>query len=157
MMMVLGLFVFSLKTAPYQQLERENTFRHQKVGRVGSSPQYQYTGPDEEPVTLSGTLYPEVTGGDISLAALRAMAFSGTAWPLIEGTGHVYGMFVITALKQTRTEFFSDGKAKKIEFTLQLKKVNEDILSGLRDYAGRAEKMASDYAGKLTGMAKKML
>lgn len=149
MMMVLGLFVFSLKTVPYQQLERENTFRHQKIGRVGSSPQYQYTGPDEEPVTLSGTLYPEVTGGDISLAALRTMAFSGKAWPLIEGTGTVYGMFVITALKQTRTEFFSDGKAKKIEFTLQLKKVSDDILSGLKGYASQAEKYIADAAGKL--------
>lgn len=132
-----------------QQLERENTFWHQKVGRVGSSPQYQYTDPDEEPATLSGALYPEVTDGDISLAALRAMAFSGKAWPLIEGTATVYGMFVITSMKQTWAEFFSDGKAKKIEFTLSLKKAGDDILSPAGDYAERTEEMVSGYAGKL--------
>ena len=139
MMMILGLFVFTLKTAPYQQLERENTFRHNKAERVGTAPVYQYTGPDEEPVTLSGTLYPEVTGGDVSLAALRAMAYTGKAWPLIEGTGTVYGMFVITSLKQTRAEFFSDGKARKIDFVLSLKKVSDDLLENLTDYAGQAE------------------
>jgi len=139
MMMILGMFVFTLKTAPYQQLERENTFRHNKAERVGTAPVYQYTGPDEEPVTLSGTLYPEVTGGDVSLAALRAMAYTGKAWPLIEGTGTVYGMFVITGLKQTRAEFFSDGKARKIDFVLSLKKVSDDLLENLTDYAGQAE------------------
>lgn len=149
MMMILGMYVFALKTAPYQQLERENSFRHVKAERVGAAPRYQYTGPDEEPITLSGTLYPEVSGGDISLAALRAMAYTGKAWPLIEGTGTVYGMFVITGLKQTRAEFFSDGKARKIDFTLTLKKVSDDLLENLSDYAGQAESYLSDAFSKI--------
>lgn len=144
MMMILGMFVFTLKTAPYQQMERENTFRHNKAGRVGRAPAYQYTGPDEEPVTLSGTLYPEVTGGDVSLAALRAMAYTGKAWPLIEGTGTVYGMFVIAGLKQTRAEFFSDGKARKIDFSLTLKKVSTDLLENINEYTERGGKILSD-------------
>lgn len=149
MMMILGMFVFTLKTSPYQQLERDNTFRHAKADRVGAAPRYQYTGPDEEPVTLSGTLYPEVTGGDVSLAALRAMAYTGKAWPLIEGTGTVYGMFVIAGLKQTRKEFFSDGKAKQIDFTLSLKKVSDDILEGLNEYADQAEHYLTNTFGNI--------
>ncbi|MDK1707004.1 phage tail protein [Serratia marcescens] len=144
MMMILGMFVFMLKTVPFQQLERGNTFRHAKAERVGASPRYQYIGPDEEPVTLSGTLYPEVTGGDISLAVLRAMAYTGKAWPLIDGAGLVFGMFVITGLKQTQAEFFSDGKARKIDFTLTLKKVNEDPLEHLGEYVDQAEQGLSD-------------
>ncbi|HGE8506339.1 TPA: phage tail protein, partial [Serratia marcescens] len=53
--------------------------------------------------------------------------------PLIEGTGVIYGMFVIDSITETRTEFFADGKAKKIEFTLSLKKVSEDVREGLAD------------------------
>ncbi|MBS3892286.1 phage tail protein [Serratia marcescens] len=143
MMMILGMFVFMLKTAPYQQFERGNVFRHAKSDRVGASPHYQYVGPDEEPITLSGTLYPEVSGGDISLAMLRAMAYTGKPWPLIEGTGSVFGMFVIAGLKQTRAEFFSDGKARKIEFTLTLKKVSEDLLEHLSEYSDQAEQKLS--------------
>ncbi|MGQ7950994.1 phage tail protein, partial [Providencia huashanensis] len=45
----------------------------------------------------------------------------------IEGTGTIYGMYVITNLVTDRTEFFTDGKAKKIDFTLSLSRVNEDV------------------------------
>lgn len=36
-------------------------------------------------------------------------------------------MFVITGISETRTEFFKDGKARKIEFSLSLEKVSEDL------------------------------
>lgn len=131
MMMIYGMFVFMLNTTPYQTLSREMGWRHVKNDRVGKSAKWQYIGAGEDSITLDGVLYPEVTGGDISLEALRTLAYAGRAWPLIEGTGMIYGMFVIESLNETRTEFFSDGKARKIEFTLSLKKVSEDIREGL--------------------------
>lgn len=131
MMMILGLFVFQLNTAPYQSLGLESSWRHVKNDRVGKSPSYQYIGPGEDKITLSGILLPEITGGDISLAALRTMAYTGKAWPLIEGTGGIYGMFAITNISETRTEFFMDGKARKIEFSLSLEKVSEDLREAL--------------------------
>ncbi|WP_253276694.1 phage tail protein [Yersinia bercovieri] len=114
-------------------LVRVRTFRHVNNSRVGKSPRYQYIGPGEDKITLGGTLYPEVTGGDVSLAALRTMAYTGKAYPLIEGTGGIYGMFVITGISETRTEFFKDGKARKIEFSLSLEKVSEDLREMLAD------------------------
>ncbi|OSK09070.1 putative bacteriophage tail fiber protein U [Escherichia coli M056] len=149
MMMILGSFIFALSTTPYQQFSRENSWRHAKAERVGASPCWQFLGADEEPVTLSGTLYPEITGGDVSLLALRAMGYTGKPWPLIEGTGAVLGMFVITGLKQTRTEFFSDGKARKIDFTLTLKKVNRDLLEGINTYTARGGQILKDIAGDI--------
>lgn len=133
MMMILGMFPFALQTTPYQTSNQSNTWRHVKNDRVGKSPRYQYIGPDEEPITLSGTLYPEISGGDVSLAILETMAYTGRAWPLIEGTGKIYGMYVIDGLTQNRTEFFQDGKARKIDFTLSLKKVSEDIREKLAE------------------------
>lgn len=133
MMMILGMFPFALQTTPYQTSNQSNTWRHVKNDRVGKSPRYQYIGPDEEPITLSGTLYPEISGGDVSLTTLETMAYTGRAWPLIEGTGKIYGMYVIDGLIQNRTEFFQDGKARKIDFTLSLKKVSEDIREKLAE------------------------
>ena len=133
MMMILGMFPFSLQTTPYQSANKTNSWRHVKNDRVGKSPRYQYIGPDEEPITLSGTLYPEISGGDVSLVMLETMAFSGRPWPLIEGTGRIYGMYVIEQITQNRTEFFKDGKAKKIDFTLNLKRVSEDIREKLAE------------------------
>lgn len=131
MMMIYGMFVFMRQTAPYQSLEQQTEFRHAKNDRIGKSAKWQYIGAGEDTITLTGTLYPEITGGDVSLSALRTMAYSGKAWPLIEGTGTIYGMFAITNIRENRTEFMSDGKAQKIEFTLTLKKQSEDIREGL--------------------------
>ncbi|MEH2749447.1 phage tail protein, partial [Klebsiella pneumoniae] len=81
----------------------------------------------ENQLTLGGLLYPEITGGNLSLGAVSAMAYTGLAWPLIDGVGSIYGMYVITGLQETHQEFDRFGKAKKIEFTLTLQRVDEDI------------------------------
>ncbi|EMF7617551.1 TPA: phage tail protein, partial [Providencia stuartii] len=54
----------------------------------------------------------------------------------------IYGMYVITNLVTDRTEFFSDGKAKKIDFTLSLSRVNEDV----------RERLAGVDVGELLGV-----
>lgn len=126
MMMALGLFVFMRQTTPYQTVEQQAGWRHPSNSRVGLRPATQFTGQDDETLTLSGTLLPAFTGGTLSLEALRLMADTGMAWPLIEGTGFIYGLFVITALSKTRTLFFADGAARRVEFTLSLKRVDDN-------------------------------
>ena len=148
MMMVLGLFVFQLRTVPYQQLQYQRNWRHVTNNRVNHRPTTQFLGPDNDQLTLSGVLMPEVTGGRWSLLALELMAEQGKAWPLIEGGGTIYGMYVIESLNQTKSEFFSSGEARKIEFSLGLKRVDEslsemfgslnDQLSSLQDSAAAA-------------------
>ncbi|CEL81901.1 phage tail protein [Klebsiella pneumoniae] len=132
MMMVFGLFVFELRTLPYQQLQLSRNWRHVKNDRVGRSPKWQYVGAGENQLTLGGLLYPEITGGNLSLGAISTMAYTGLAWPLIDGVGSIYGMYVITGLQETHQEFDRYGKAKKIEFTLSLQRVDEDIREGLQ-------------------------
>lgn len=126
MMMAIGLFVFGLHTVPYQQLQRQMSWRHPSVSRVGKRPARQFTGPGDDSITLSGVLYPELTGGKISLMALTAMADEGKSWPLIEGTGLFYGLFVIEEVSQTDSVFFPDGSPRKIEFSLKLTRVDDE-------------------------------
>lgn len=127
MMMIYGMFVFMRTTAPYQSLEQNGEFRHVKNDRVNKSAKWQYIGAGENTITLTGLLYPEITGGDTSLTALWTMAYAGKAWPLIEGTGMIYGMYAVKSIRVNRTEFLPDGKAQKIEFTLSLQLQSEDI------------------------------
>ena len=132
MMMVFGLFVFELRTLPYQQLQLSRNWRHVKNDRVGRSAKWQYVGAGENQLTLGGLLYPEITGGNLSLGAVSTMAYTGLAWPLIDGIGSIYGMYVITGLQETHQEFDRYGKAKKVEFTLSLQRVDEDIRERLQ-------------------------
>ncbi len=70
MMMVYGMFVFELKTLPHQQLQQHKTWRHVKNERINRSASWQYIGAGDDQITLSGVLYPEITGGEVSLSVL---------------------------------------------------------------------------------------
>ena len=125
MMMSLGLFVFSLQTASYQELQRVTNWRHPSNSRVGDSPAYQFTGKGEDVITLKGTIAHELTGNRTPLELVRQMANTGKAYTLIEGTGKIYGLVVIDDLDETRSVLFRDGAARKTEFTLKLTIVRE--------------------------------
>lgn len=114
MMLALGLFVFMRQTLPYQTMQRDSTFRWPSNARMGKRNAFQYTGPENDTITISGELFPEITGGTLSLSAVRLMAEQGKAWPLIDGTGMIYGMFVINSVSETGTLFFTrtDHRAK---------------------------------------------
>ncbi|PHM40419.1 tail assembly protein [Xenorhabdus szentirmaii] len=61
------------------------------------------------------------------------MADSGKAWSLIDGSGSIYGMFVIESIDETKTEFMSGGAARKISFTLTLRRVDNNLFEMLGD------------------------
>jgi len=153
MMMTLGFFVFDLKTAPYQQLQRQTAWRLAAVQRVGARPLYQFIGSDEDTITLSGTLYPQITAGRITLDGLRQMANTGKGWPLIEGTGQFFGNWTITGVNETATHYLRDGSPQKIEFTLNLTRVDETdpslLATGLNALAVGA---TGALAGKLNSV-----
>lgn len=128
MMLALGLFVFEMGTLPYQEFQQRIAWRHPSNSRVGKRPARQFTGPDDEIITLSGTLLPELTGGALALDLLRYMGDTGEAWCLVEGTGRVYGFFVIESLDIKKDHFFRDGAARRYDFTIGLARVGDDEL-----------------------------
>lgn len=121
MMMIFGMFVFSIPTATYQQLQRTTTWKHPSNSRVGDMPAYQFTGKGEDVITLDGTIVPEF-GSQLSLTALRLMGDTGKSFPLIAGNGKIYGLWVLKSVNETQSYFFKDGTPRKIEFTLTLEK-----------------------------------
>jgi phage protein U len=59
------------------------------------------------------------------------MANNGYAWPLIEGTGVNYGVYVIESLNEDKDTFFRDGAAQKIGFELSLQRVDDNRRAGI--------------------------
>ncbi|MFY9326423.1 MAG: phage tail protein [Georgfuchsia sp.] len=141
LMMALGLFVFALKTLPYQQLQRQTSWRHPSNSRIGKRPTRQYLGPGDDDITLTGTLYPELTGGRVSLAMIRTMASTGKSWPLIRGDGNVYGVFVIENVDETGSIFFPDGEPRKIDFSLKLTRVDDEDIDMLGSVTSQLQAM----------------
>lgn len=135
MLMSLGLFIFTTSTIPFQSEQDSESWRHPSNARVGKRPAYQFTGKDEATKTLSGTLFPELTGGMLTIDMLRYMADTGAAWPLIRGDGMYEGLWIITDLSTTRTLTFANGQARQIDFSMTLKKTDDFNLVGeVTDY-----------------------
>lgn len=126
MMMSLGMFVFGMETAAYQELQRQTQWRHVTNSRVGVRTARQYIGPGDDTITLPGVLVSGLTGSQASLDTVRSMADTGKAWVLLEGTGKIYGLYVIESINETRSYFFKDGACRRIEFTITLQSVDED-------------------------------
>ena len=119
MMMAFGQFVFSLHTLAYQELQRSTAWRHPSNSRIGARPARQYLGPGDDTITLQGVLAPEFTGSKVSLDQIREMGAVGSAWPLVDG------QFVIESLSETSTIFLDNGAARRIEFQIQLARVDD--------------------------------
>lgn len=167
MMMCLGLFVFGLDTAAYQELQRQTSWKHPSHARVGTRDARQFTGVGEDSVTLSGWIAPELTGTGLSVDILRAMGDTGKAWILVEGTGRIYGTYVIESLSEGKTIFKKNGEAQRIEFSLQLARTDEGVLGVLDDISNlgsmsqladmmgltAAADLARDAVGAVQGIA----
>jgi uncharacterized protein len=118
MMMSLDQFVFSLATAPFKELQRRRNWKHRTSARVGVRDASQFTGIGDDVITLSGLVAPEAIGSIASLNQLAAMADVGDAYVLVDGTGMVYGAFIIDGLDETQTYHTKEGIPRRIEFSL---------------------------------------
>lgn len=125
MMMTLGYFVFARKTLAPQQTQHTMVWRHPTNNRVGARPATQFLGAGDETKVLSGELMPEFTGGEPSLNEVARMAETGKGYPLIDGNGNMHGFFVIEKITASHSELQGDGSARKIEFSIELKRIDE--------------------------------
>lgn len=138
-MMIFGVFPFSISTASYDQLQRSTNYQWASQSRLGSTkgkrlgiggPAYQFIGPGDESLSLNGTIFPQYKGitSRLSLNALRLQASTGLPLPLVTTGGLLIGRYITESIQETDSLFFNDGAPKKIEFTLSLKRYNEDML-----------------------------
>ena len=125
MLMQLGQFTFGLPTLAFAEMQRALKWRHADNARVGALPGIQYLGPDAEQITLSGCVAPEV-GDRRALDTLRKMADEGKAYALQDGTGDVYGAYVIESISQTGSHVVAEGVPRKITFELTLKQTGDE-------------------------------
>ncbi|QAU22896.1 phage tail protein [Dyella sp. M7H15-1] len=125
-LMMLGGFKFSIATAVYSELSRHTQFRWPKMERYGRLATRQYTGPDEDSVTLPGVLFPDWRGGHGQLDDLRVLAAKGEPLQWIDSFGRVLGWWVIEGIEEKQALHKQDGTPRKVEFTLSITRVPDD-------------------------------
>ena len=157
MMMILGMFVFSLPTLAYHELQRQTEWKHASTARVGLRDAHQYVGPGDDTIALSGWVAPELTGSLYSLDALRMMADTGKSWILIQGTGRILGSYRIMSMTEGRSILDGSGGARRVEFSIALKRDDDGVLAlvGLGDIGDLKNMLSIDgITNSVTGAAK---
>jgi phage protein U len=124
--MILGNFIFSLLTASFDDLDHSTGSKWSSHERIGKRSTHQYLGVDDEEYDLNGVMYPAFAGQTLTLQILRNMADRGKPYFLITGNGFILGQFIILAVNDKRSNLFSDGAAQKIEFSLKLRRYDDD-------------------------------
>lgn len=161
MMMSLDQFVFSLSTAPFKELQRQRNWKHRTNSRASTRDASQFTGVGGDTITLNGMVAEDNSiGTAASLDELAKMADVGEAYVLVDGTGVVFGAFVIESLNETETYHTPEGVARKIEFNLTIRRVDDTAMSkAAADEAAAKEagKVLSDKAAGVVSDAKKVL
>lgn len=151
MMLALGMFVFALPTLAYDELQRRVSWKHPGTPRVGARDAVQFTGPGDDTISISGTAFAELSDGRASIDQLYEMGDSGEVWSLVDGTGRVYGAFVITGIDERQKHFFADGTARQIDFGLDLLRVDQEDegAAGQTDFGGDQGDLGEEDQGAL--------
>lgn len=124
-LLMLGEVKFSLNTAVMSEVSRSTEAVWAEAMRFGELSTLQHTGPGNDTLELPGTIYPDWKGAAGTLDTLRRMQRAGEVYMLIAANGDVLGLFVITAIKETRAVYKSNGDAQKVTFILSLRRYME--------------------------------
>lgn len=122
-MLSLGSYVFGISTAAYDDLQRTSEFRWASQDRIGAAPALQWIGRGSDTISLSGKVYPSFYAGSKGLeqvARMREAASAGKPLLMVDGSGRMWGLYCITSIREGQTTFFSDGRPRCIDFSIEL-------------------------------------
>ena len=122
----LGSFAFNLPDGAPDLLDRRTAYRWVAQDRLGREPAQQWLGPDADELVITGILMPGFSGKQGTVETLRALAATGEAQMLTSGSGYVFGLQCIQALREAKTVFMDDGNARRIVFDIELKAYGPD-------------------------------
>ncbi|KNH02629.1 Phage tail protein [Qipengyuania citrea LAMA 915] len=130
-LMTLGMFIFGMDSAAYQNLQRSREWRHATSERHGARDAAQFVGPGGETITLSGMIVPELGGRYAALEALAEMAATGDTWPLIDGRGRIFGNYRIVRLEEDQKHILAGGAARMVDFRIELHRGDDQTGEGI--------------------------
>lgn len=124
-LLALGSHVFEIAPLNFQAIDRETTVNWPAISRFGGRPGRQMTGYGEDPITISGLLYPDELGGRDEFEAIRAT--QQAAQPVLmvgwSGSGmqaRIYGLVVIIAVRDQQTLINRDGHGRRLSYDIEV-------------------------------------
>lgn len=119
-MFTLGPVVLEVPALAATEATRTARHRWMPQERLGARPGWQWLGPGEETMTLSGVSIVLAAGTADAVSALRSAAADGEALPLSDGDGQVLGRWAVRSIEERRRGIMADGTPRRVSWRLEL-------------------------------------
>lgn len=122
-----GAYVFSSSTTVPRTVTRDTDFPWAQQDRIGRSPAQQDGVGGKDVFKFNGVLFPgKNKSGKEQLSAMRLEAGKKQPLVLADGDGWVYGRWVITKIRESRSHLWPNSNPRKVGFEMNLLYYGED-------------------------------
>ena len=127
MLMSLGQFLFRTSTLAFQEIQRQRAWNYADNAIAFGRAKKQFMGAGEDTVTLPGLIYEEYGfGSRFALDEVANMADTGQGFVLMDGSGYLYGVYVINSIDETKSILLDNGVPRKVDYTLKLSRTDDE-------------------------------
>ncbi|OKP66783.1 phage tail protein [Ensifer adhaerens] len=125
-LLALGPHMFEIAPLNYQQIVRDTEAKWPAISRFGGRPGRQFTGYGEDPITISGLLYPDEIGGRREFEAIRATQKAARPVLLMGWSSDILtaaqliGRVVILRVGDTQSAIGRHGMGRRVEFDIEV-------------------------------------
>jgi phage protein U len=125
-LLALGPHVFEIAPLNFREIERRTEARWPAIPRFGGRPGRQFAGYGEDPIEISGTLYPHELGGRDELEAVRATQAAARpvvmlGWDSAGGfRARVFGRVVILSVRDRQTAIDGYGLGRRLAYQIEV-------------------------------------
>lgn len=125
--MSLGQFLFKTSTLAFQEIQRQRAWNYADNAIAFGRTKKQFMGAGEDTVTLPGLIYEEYGfGSRFALDEVASMADTGQGFVLMDGSGYLYGVYVINSIDETKSILLDNGVPRKVDYTLKLSRTDDE-------------------------------
>ncbi|MEI2387466.1 phage tail protein [Breoghania sp. JC706] len=121
-LLALGPHIFTIAPLNFQAIKRDTEAKWPSIARFGARPGRQFTGFGEDPISISGLLFPEEMGGREAYEAIRAT--QAAAQPVLmvgwatASAARVFGKVVILRISDTQSIISREGQGRRVEYEI---------------------------------------
>lgn len=130
-LIAVGPHIFSMLPMSLQTITERTRAKWPAIPRFGAASARQFTGMDEDSLTLEGLIFEDEWQGWADYKALKATQALGEPLPLIswggDGFSDVFGTVIILDVGSTHHHLRPDGIGRKIEFSIEVASYANDF------------------------------
>ena len=127
MLMSLGQFIFNTSSLAFKEIQRQRSWNYADNAVAFGRAKKQFMGSGQDSVSLPGLIYEEYGfGSRFALDDLASMADTGQGFVLMDGSGYLYGVYVIDNIDETKSFLVDNGVPRKVDYTLKLSRADDD-------------------------------